>query len=150
MGGYFYRKPLSAHFLFPSFFMDSLSIYSSKQPDCAGLSLRGSCLSNENIQQLEQALSRLNLVAGKSLWIDCRYLEKVNYQGQRVLLWLDTHARTQGLTLYWCGFPAEVLTQLHESGLALLLRLVPAGAYKGPTNLLAATMEADNRPALRV
>jgi len=116
--------------------MRPLAIYTSIKPAYAGISLRGSCLTNVDVQTLENGFNQLALLSGNQLWIDCRHLEALNYQGQRAVLWADNRARTRGITLLWCGLPTNILTQLSESGLALLLHLLPFTAYQGPAELL--------------
>lgn len=120
--------------------MRPLSIYTSIKPAYAGISLRGSCLTKADIQALEHGFNQLALLSGNQLWVDCRHLESLNYQGQRAILWADNLARTKGITLLWCGLPAGILTQLSESGLGLLLHLLPVTAYQGPAELVTARL----------
>lgn len=104
----------------------------------AGLSLEGGCTTAADIQVLENAIRQLLLLTGKRFWIDCRRLDALSYQGQRALLWADSRARTGGVTLYWVGLADTLLAQLNESGLALLLHLLPLAPHQTPTDLLIA------------
>ncbi|MCA8829985.1 hypothetical protein [Hymenobacter pini] len=126
--------------------MPSLSIQPSITPRFAGISLRGNCCSEADIQLLHDAFLQLPTLAGRQLWVDCQHLARISYQGQRALLWADNHARTLGTTVYWCGFSADILTQLGESGLSLLLRLLPASAYSSTAELITPKTSFSPRP----
>jgi anti-anti-sigma factor len=108
----------------------------SSQHNKAGLSLRGYCSSAATAVQLEQAITELVATGLPFIWVDCRYLAFVSWQGQRVIFNAHQQARAAGCTLYWCGFSPDVLAQLAETGLHLLLHVLPASSYQGPTALL--------------
>ncbi|MET4105059.1 STAS domain-containing protein [Hymenobacter sp. UYP22] len=117
--------------------MRQLVVHTSGYSSSCGLSLRGSCATLTDVQVLENAIRQVLRPSCRQFWVDCRQLEALSYQGQRAFLWADNQARAVGVTLYWCGLPANLLTQLNESGLALLLHLLPAISYQGPAELLA-------------
>ena len=116
--------------------MTTFAIHTGYHQGRAGVSLRGSCLGPADANCLEQGLALILTTARTNVWLDCQQLESLSPLGQRVWLWADSRARAAGVTLHWCGLPPGVLEQLHESGLALLLQIVPATAYRGPVDLL--------------
>ncbi|QKG58164.1 hypothetical protein GKZ68_16940 [Hymenobacter sp. BRD128] len=120
----------------------TFTVHASSQQTNAGLSLRGSCHSTSAARQLEQAVSEL-LAAGRPfIWVDCRYLLFLSWHGQRAVFNAHQQARQAGCTLYWCGFTPSVRGQLADTGLHLLLNLLPAGSYQGPTALLKEPLPA--------
>lgn len=114
----------------------TFKVHISSQQTKAGLSLRGSCHSTGAAQQLEQAVAELVMAGLPFVWVDCRYLTFLSWHGQRAIFNAHQQARLAGCTLYWCGFAASVLGQLADTGLHLLLNVLPAGSYQGPTSLL--------------
>ena len=108
----------------------------SSQHSKAGLSLRGYCSSDAAARQLEQAITELVATGLSFIWVDCRYLAFLSWQAQRVIFNAHQQARQAGCTLYWCGFSPAVLAQLAETGLHLLLHVLPASSYQGPAALL--------------
>ena len=108
----------------------------SSQPNKAGLSLRGYCSSAATAQQLQAAITELVATGRPFIWVDCRYLGFLSWQAQRVIFNAHQQARQAGCTLYWCGFSPAVLAQLAETGLHLLLHVLPASSYQGPPALL--------------
>jgi anti-anti-sigma regulatory factor len=120
----------------------NFSVHVSRQQQKAGLSLRGSCHSALAAQQLEQAVVELATVGLPFVWVDCRYLTFLSWHGQRAIFNAHQQARVAGCTLYWCGFAPSVLSQLSDTGLHLLLNLLPAGSYQGPTSLLQEAIPA--------
>jgi anti-anti-sigma regulatory factor len=108
----------------------------SCSPAAAGLSLRGSCQGTSAAQQLENAVDELVAAGQPFIWVDCRHLTSLNWQGQRAVFNANQRARLAGRTLYWCGLEPAVLTQLTTNGLYLLLSLMPAEGYRGPAALL--------------
>ena len=111
-------------------------MHTGQQQNRGGVSLRGSCLTSADASCLERGMVPLLATARTQIWIDCQQLESLSPLGQRACLWADNRARAAGVNLSWCGLPPNVLAQLHESGLALLLRIMPATAYRGPAELL--------------
>jgi anti-anti-sigma regulatory factor len=116
--------------------VSSFMVHVGKQHDKAGLSLRGSCHSTSAAQQLEQAAVEIVTAGSPFVWVDCRYLSFLSWHGQRAIFNAHQQARLAGCTLYWCGLAPSVLGQLADTGLHLLLNLLPAGSYQGPTSLL--------------
>lgn len=117
-------------------------VHTGKQHHKAGLSLRGSCHSTTAAQQLEQAAVEMVTAGSSFVWVDCRHLSFLSWHGQRAIFNAHQKARLAGCTLYWCGFAPSVLGQLADTGLHLLLNLLPAGGYQGPTSLLQDAMPA--------
>lgn len=117
----------------------------SSQQNKAGLSLRGYCSSAATAQQLEEAITELVTTGLPFIWVDCRYLAFLSWQAQRVIFNAHQQARLAGCTLYWCGFSPAVLGQLAETGLHLLLHVLPASSYQGPAALLQ-DAAASSRP----
>ena len=117
-------------------------VHAGKQHDKAGLSLRGSCHSTSAARQLEQAAIDMVTAGSPFVWVDCRYLSFLSWHGQRAIFNAHQQARLAGCTLYWCGFAPSVLGQLSDTGLHLLLNLLPAGSYQGPSALLQDTIPA--------
>ena len=114
----------------------TFTVHVGKQHTKAGLSLRGSCHSTSAAQQLERAAIEMVTAGPGFVWVDCRYLSFLSWHGQRAVFNAHQQARLAGCTLYWCGFAPSVLGQLADTGLHLLLNLLPAGGYQGPTSLL--------------
>lgn len=114
----------------------TFTVHTSSQHTKAGLSLRGSCHSTSAARQLEQAVAELLLVGVPFIWVDCRHLSFLSWHGQRAIFNANQQARAAACTLYWCGFTASVLGQLADTGLHLLLNVLPAGGYQGPNALL--------------
>jgi anti-anti-sigma regulatory factor len=108
----------------------------SNQQNTAGLSLRGSCNGPAAAQQLEQAVAELVAARSPFVWVDCRRLTFLSWHAQRAIFNAHQQARVAGTVLYWCGFSPGVLSQLADTGLHLLLSLLPAGSYQGPRMLL--------------
>jgi anti-anti-sigma regulatory factor len=101
-----------------------------------GVSLRGACTDAAAARQMEGALQEAIANGLLVVWIDCQRLTPMTWQGQRAILNADRLARTNGVTLHWCGMSGVVLEQLAASRLNLLLCLQPAANYKGPPLLL--------------
>jgi anti-anti-sigma regulatory factor len=120
----------------------TFTVHVSNQQTNAGLSLRGSCHSSGAAQQLGQAVTELITAGMPFIWVDCRYLTFLSWQGQRAIFNAHQQARQAGSTLYWCGFAASVLGQLADTGLHLLLNMLPAGSYQGPSSLLKESIPA--------
>lgn len=114
----------------------ALTIYGIGKAGNLGISLRGSFQRANHGQQLVHAIRQLLTAGGAPVWIDCRFLAPLTWQGQRAILQADQVAREMGGTLFWCGFPAALEIQLQESGLLTLLNTVPATHYEGPRTLL--------------
>lgn len=114
----------------------AFTLYRSSSSAVAGLSLRGNCQGVGPAQQLEKAIDELVATGSSLIWVDCRYLTSLNWQGQRAVFNANQRARLAGRTLYWCGLEPAVLTQLTTNGLHLLLSLLPATGYQGPETLL--------------
>lgn len=112
------------------------TVRTSSQAGKAGLSLRGHCSTEAPARQLEQAIAELVATGLPFVWVDCRYLASLSWQGQRVIFNAHQQARAAGCTLYWCGFSPAVLNQLSDTGLHLLLHVLPASSYQGPAALL--------------
>ncbi|GAB3635132.1 hypothetical protein GCM10027422_07220 [Hymenobacter arcticus] len=112
------------------------TVHLSNNPAAAGLSLRGNCQGTGPAQQLERAIDEMVAAGSTLIWVDCRYLTSLNWQGQRAIFNANQRARLAGRTLYWCGLEPAVLTQLTTNGLHLLLSLLPATGYQGPAALL--------------
>ena len=102
----------------------------------AGLSLRGHCTSAAAAQRLEQAVAEVISHRPPLVWADCQRLEAISWHGQRAILNAHQQARLAGTSLHWCGLTPAVLTQLADTGLHLLLSLLPAAGYRGPGVLL--------------
>jgi anti-anti-sigma regulatory factor len=120
----------------------TFTVHMSSQHNKAGLSLRGSCHSALAAQQLEQAVTELVSTGLSFVWVDCRYLSFLSWHGQRAIFNTHQRARMAGCTVYWCGFAPSVLGQLADTGLHLLLNMLPAGGYQGPTSLLQEAIPA--------
>jgi len=118
----------------------------SSQHNKAGLSLRGYCSSAATARQLEQAITELVTTGLPFIWVDCRYLGFLSWQAQRVIFNAHQQAKLAGCTLYWCGFSPAVLAQLAETGLHLLLHVLPASSYQGPAALLQEAAPSPARP----
>ncbi|SNS01246.1 STAS domain-containing protein [Hymenobacter mucosus] len=126
--------------------MRKLAIYVSGKQDCAGVSLRGGCADSAEAVYLQQALEQIIQQFRQRdlpcLWLDCRHLETLSWQGQRALLHVDNLARTAGICLFWCGLNALVGEQLRTSGLYSLLYVRTAKEYAGPLLLLEENLPA--------
>jgi anti-anti-sigma regulatory factor len=120
----------------------TFTVHVSSQQTNAGLSLRGSCHSAGAARQLEQAVSEMITAGMPFIWVDCRYLTFLSWHGQRAIFNAHQQARKAGCTLYWCGFAASVLGLLADTGLHLLLNMLPAGSYQGPAGLLQEAIPA--------
>jgi anti-anti-sigma regulatory factor len=118
----------------------------SSQHNKAGLSLRGYCSSAATAQQLQAAINELVATGLPFVWVDCRYLGFLSWHAQRVIFNAHQQAKQAGCTLYWCGFSPAVLSQLAETGLHLLLNVLPASSYQGPPALLQETGARPPRP----
>jgi anti-anti-sigma regulatory factor len=114
----------------------AFTVHLSPNPTAAGLSLRGNCQGSGPAQQLEKAIDEMVAAGSALIWVDCRYLTSLNWQGQRAVFNANQRARLAGRTLYWCGLEPAVLTQLTTTGLHLLLSLLPATGYQGPVAVL--------------
>ena len=110
--------------------------YTSCQHGKAGLSLRGSCHGASAARQLEQAVAELVATGAPIIWVDCRHLTFLSWHGQRAIFNANQHGRVSGSVLHWCGMSPAVLRQLADTGLHLLLRVLPAASYQGPAALL--------------
>ena len=111
-------------------------VHLSNQQNTAGLSLRGSCDDAWAAQQLERAVAELVAARSPFVWVDCRRLIFLSWHAQRAIFNVHQQARVAGTVLYWCGFSPGVLSQLADTGLHLLLSVLPAGSYQGPRVLL--------------
>jgi len=114
----------------------TFTIHLSNQQTTAGLSLRGGCNGPAAARQLEQAVAELVEARLPFVWVDCRRLTFVSWHAQRAIFNAHQQARVAGTVLYWCGFSPGVLSQLADTGLHLLLSVLPAVAYQGPRVLL--------------
>lgn len=110
----------------------------------SGLSLRGACDSPAAAQKLQKAVNEVIDHGLPCIWVDCQRLHSLGPHGQRALYHAHQQAEQADAIIYWCGLPPEVQQQLSESGLHLLLHLLPAASYRGPAVLLQDTL-----PALR-
>ena len=111
-------------------------VYAGNHQTTAGLSLRGCCTTLAAAQQLEQAVAEIISHRQPFVWADCQRLEAVSWHGQRAILNAHQRARLAGTGLHWCGLTPPVLAQLADTGLHLLLSLLPAAGYRGPGVLL--------------
>lgn len=114
----------------------TFTVHLSNQQHTAGLSLRGSCNGPGAARQLEQAVAQLVAARSPFVWVDCSRLVFLSWHAQRAIFNAHQQARVAGTVLYWCGFAPGVLSQLADTGLHLLLSLLPAGSYRGPRVLL--------------
>lgn len=114
----------------------TFTVHLSNQQNTAGLSLRGSCSGPSAARQLQQAVAGLVAARSPFVWVDCRRLTFLSWHAQRAIFNAHQQARVAGTVLYWCGFSPGVLSQLADTGLHLLLSLLPAGSYQGPRVLL--------------
>jgi anti-anti-sigma regulatory factor len=114
----------------------TFTVHLSNQQATAGLSLRGSCNGAAAARQLEQAVAELVATHPPFVWVDCRRLTFLSWHAQRAIFNAHQQARVAGAVLYWCGFSPGVLSQLADTGLHLLLSVLPATAYQGPRILL--------------
>ncbi|TDN40041.1 hypothetical protein E4631_20695 [Hymenobacter sp. UV11] len=102
----------------------------------AGLSLRGRCDTAAAAQQLAQAIEEVIGYDQALVWVDCQRLLSLSWHGQRAIYNGHQRARVAGTGLYWCGLLPPVRHQLADTGLHLLLDLLPAARYSGPAVLL--------------
>ncbi len=114
----------------------TFTVHLSNQQTTAGLSLRGSCNGTAAAQQLERAVAELVAARAPFVWVDCRRLLSLSWHAQRAIFNAHQQARVAGTVLYWCGFSPGVLSQLADTGLHLLLSVLPASSYQGPRMLL--------------
>ncbi len=114
----------------------TFTVHLSNQQTTAGLSLRGSCNGVAAAQQLERAVAELVAARAPFVWVDCRRLLSLSWHAQRAIFNAHQQARVAGTVLYWCGFSPGVLSQLADTGLHLLLSVLPASSYQGPRVLL--------------
>ncbi|WP_303310850.1 STAS domain-containing protein [Hymenobacter sp. BT730] len=125
--------------------MSNLHIYTGGYQGSVGISIRGNCTEPKEIMHLQQALGFVLEIRSLEIWIDCRQLESLSSQAQRALLQLDRQARKEGIKLHWCGLPSDVATHLTATGLAEVLSLLPAQAYRGPQDLLLEEVPTTSR-----
>ncbi|QKG54128.1 STAS domain-containing protein [Hymenobacter sp. BRD67] len=118
----------------------TFTIHISTYRATVGLSLRGRCDTPAAATQLEQAIAEVMSYGQPFIWVDCQRLAYLSWQAQRAILNVSQQARLAGSTIYWCGFLPGVLTQLADTGLHLLLTMLPAAAYQGPATLLQETV----------
>ncbi|MEJ7666042.1 MAG: STAS domain-containing protein [Hymenobacter sp.] len=111
-------------------------VHAGNHHSTTGLSLRGHCTSPTAAQQLEQAVAEVLAHHRPLVWADCQRLEAISWHGQRAIFNAHQRARLAGTSLHWCGLTPAVLTQLADTGLHLLLHLLPAASYRGPGVLL--------------
>lgn len=102
----------------------------------AGLSLRGQCDTSGAAGQLEQAIREVVGYGQPMVWVDCQRLLSLSWHGQRAIYNGHQRALVEGAGLYWCGLTPTVQHQLADTGLHLLLDLLPAANYRGPAVLL--------------
>jgi len=102
----------------------------------AGLSLRGHCDTLAAAKKLEQAAAEVIGYGLPCVWVDCQRLLSLGSLGQRAFYNAHQRAQQADTSIYWCGLTPEVQEQLSETGLHLLLRLLPASGYRGPAVLL--------------
>ncbi|MGI4740116.1 MAG: hypothetical protein ACRYG7_33515 [Janthinobacterium lividum] len=106
----------------------------------AGLSLRGHCDTLAAAKKLEQAANEVIGYGLPCVWVDCQRLLSLSGHGQRALYNAHQRAQQADTSIYWCGLTAEMQEHLSETGLHLLLRLLPASGYRGPAGLLQDTV----------
>lgn len=111
-------------------------VHAGNHQTTAGLSLRGHCTSPAAAQQLERAITDVLAHHQPFVWADCQRLEAISWHGQRAIFNAHQRARLAGTGLHWCGLSPTVLAQLADTGLHLLLSLLPAAGYRGPGVLL--------------
>ena len=111
-------------------------VHTGNYQTTAGLSLRGSCAGAAAAQRLEQAVAEVLGYHQPFVWADCQRLASVSWHGQRAIFDAHQRARLAGTSLHWCGLTPPVLAQLADTGLYLLLSLLPAASYRGPGVLL--------------
>ena len=111
-------------------------VHAGNYQTTAGLSLRGPCTGAAAAQQLEHAMSEVLSYHRPFVWADCQRLTAVSWHGQRAIFNAHQRARLAGTSLHWCGLTPPVLTQLADTGLHLLLSVLPAADYRGPGVLL--------------
>lgn len=116
--------------------MPSLTIHVGSMRNQVGLSLRGGCVSAADAAQLAQATQHLIQRGAPQAWVDCQRLHALTWLGQRALMEADRTCRDAGITLYWCGLSPRLLRQLCATGLAQVMRLLPAEQFGGPRFLL--------------
>ena len=124
-------------FLLLVFPMRTLTIHLGGHGGCMGLSLRGGCTTSVDTAHLGQAIDQLLIRAVSQAWIDCRGLHSLSPLGQQALVRADSKARASNTQLYWCGLPANLLSELKSSGASAELTLRPAAEFRGPQFLLA-------------
>jgi anti-anti-sigma regulatory factor len=101
-----------------------------------GLSLRGQCDTLVAAGQLEQAIREVVGYGQPMVWVDCQRLSSLGWHSQRAIYNAHQWARVEGTGLYWCGLTPTVQHQLADTGLHLVLDLLPAASYRGPSMLL--------------
>jgi len=116
--------------------MRTLTIHLGRHQGCAGLSLRGDCITAADATHLSHAMSQLLASHPLQAWVDCQQLHSLSWLGQRALLQVDSRTRADGTTLYWCGLPSALHAELAASGLGAGLNLLPAAGFRGPRFLL--------------
>ena len=102
----------------------------------AGLSLRGRCDSSLAAEKLELAVNEAVGYGLSCIWVDCQRLTSLSAHGCRALYHAHQYAQYTDTNLYWCGLAPELTVQLAETGLHLLLHLLPTASYRGPAALL--------------
>ena len=117
-------------------FATSFTVHAGSLGMAAGLSLRGACDSPAAAHRLAQAVLAVIEHGLSCIWVDCQHLVALSAHGQRALYHAHQQARQADTTLYWCGLRPAVQQQLSETGLHLLLHLLPAASYRGPAALL--------------
>ncbi|RPD44543.1 hypothetical protein DNI29_20635 [Hymenobacter sediminis] len=116
----------------PAVQMQSLCIEVIGPPANQGVHVRGACNTIEEAHYLRQVLGKAVVHGSDTLWIDCQQLTDISYAGQQAIFHVEQQARAAHLVTYWCGLTAELQQRLVATGLALLLRSLPATSYQGP------------------
>lgn len=112
--------------------MQNLHIEVVGPPANQGVYVRGACTTIAEAEYLQQVLGKAIIRGSDTLWIDCQQLTDISYAGQQAVFHVEQQARAAHLVTYWCGLPTGLQQQLAATGLALLLRSLPATSYQGP------------------
>lgn len=112
--------------------VQSLYIEVVGPPPNQGVYVRGTCLSSEEAYYLRQEFRKAIMRGSDTLWVDCQQLTDISYAGQQAIFHVEQQAQAAHLVIYWCGLLPELQQRLAATGLALLLRSLPATSYQGP------------------
>ncbi|WP_084444685.1 STAS domain-containing protein [Hymenobacter roseosalivarius] len=114
----------------------SFVLLKSVHPRYFSIGLQGHCVGAAACAQLDALLGEAHATHAAEIWLDCEQLADVDTQGLRMVFSWFRKLHADGSALHVCGLCPAVRARVENCGLAAVLPLLPADAFRGPRPLL--------------